>query len=142
MNKNYLIYYISKIRKKSRHFIEKGLENEGLKGLCSSHGTILSALYSENRALSMKEISKIIYRNKSTTSQLVDKLVSGGYVKKTRCRDDGRISYVVLTDKGREIQPAFKAISASLIEKAYENFSDDETKELLRLLKKLSTNFS
>ncbi len=142
MNKNYLIYYISKIRKKSRHFIEKGLEQEGLDNLCASHGTILSALFSENRALSMKEISKMICRNKSTTSQLIDKLVMGGYVEKTRSENDGRISYVVLTDKGRKIQPAFESISENLIEKAYENFSDEETKELLRLLKKLSGNFS
>ncbi|SRR6056297_458101 len=142
MNKNYLIYYVSKIRKKSGRFIENGLGLEGLNGLCASHGTILSALYSQNRALSMKEISKIIYRNKSTTWQLVDKLVKEGYIEKTRCKDDGRVSYVVLTDKGREIQPSFESISARLIEKAYENFSDDETAELLRLLKKLSDNFS
>ncbi|PLX34825.1 MAG: MarR family transcriptional regulator, partial [Clostridiales bacterium] len=71
-----------------------------------------------------------------------DKLVIGGYVEKTRSENDGRISYVVLTDKGRKIQPAFEAISANLIEKAYENFSDEETQELMRLLKKLSDNFS
>lgn len=142
MNKNYLIYYISRIRKKSGHFIEEGLEREGLKGLCASHGTILSALYSLNRALSMKEISKLICRNKSTTSQLVDKLAAGGYVERTRCREDARVSHVVLTDKGREIRPAFESISENLVEKAYENFSDDEIEDLLKLLKKLSDNFS
>jgi len=142
MNKNYLIYYISRIRKKSGRFIESFLESKGLKGIGASHGTILSALYSEKRALSMNEISKLIYRNKSTTTQLVNKLVTGGYVEKTRCKNDKRVSYVVLTDKGREIQPAFESISKKLIEKAYENFSEDEAKELLRLLKKLSGNFN
>ncbi len=141
MNKDYIIYYISKVRKKSKGFIENRLQEEGLDCLCSSHGTILSALYSENRALSMKEISQMISRNKSTTTQLVDKLVKGGYVVKTRCKSDGRVSYVALTQKGKDIQPIFLTISAELIENAYKNFLPDEIDNLLRLLKKLSNNF-
>lgn len=141
MNKDYIIYYISRIRKKSGRFIENSLEEKGLEGLCASHGTILSALYSEDRPLSMKDISKRISRNKSTTSQLVDKLVKFGYAEKVRCEKDRRINYVTLTQKGKDIQPSFRTISAKLIENAYQNFSPEEVATLLMLLKKLSDNF-
>jgi len=141
MNRNFLIYYISRIRKKAGRFIESRLESNGLEFLNSSHGTILSALYSENRPLSMTEISHLIYRNKSTTSQLVQKLLKGGYVKKTCCESDGRVIYISLAEKGMAMEAKFRSISSELIETAYKNFSKEEIDELLRLLKKLSSNF-
>lgn len=141
MNRNHVIYYVSQIRKKAGAFIESRLEREGLKELGSSHGTILSALYAENEPLTMTDIARRILRNKSTTSQLVDKLEKGGYIEKSRCPEDGRVAYVTLTQKGRDIQPVFNSISKELIEKAYEHFSAEESEELLRLLKKLHANF-
>ncbi|MBK5252448.1 MAG: MarR family transcriptional regulator [Peptostreptococcaceae bacterium] len=141
MNKDYIIYYITRIRKKSGLFIENLLKAKGLDGLCASHETILSALYAEDRPLAMKDISNRISRNKSTTSQLVDKLVKFGYAEKIHCKNDRRVNYVFLTQNGKDIQANFQTISAELIETAYENFSTEEIEELLRLLKKLSNNF-
>ena len=62
MNDKYIVYFISRTKKKIIMFIEKELQKEGLNDLIPSCGNILTVLYENNRPLSMKEISKLIGR--------------------------------------------------------------------------------
>lgn len=141
MRRDYLIYYISQIRKRTGAFLDERLAGKGLDLLCPTHGTMLAALYDEDGPLTMKDLAHRISRSKSTTSQLAELLVMGDYAERRTCPEDRRVTHLVLTPKGKAIKPVIDGISKELIETAYAGFTPEEEQELLRLLKKLHGNF-
>lgn len=139
--KNYSISYISTTRKKYQNFLEKELKEHDIQNIVPSHGSILSVLYQNNGKLTMKEIAKLIRRDKSTVTSLCNKLVSFGYIKKEKCEKDKRVTYISLTQKGIEIRPKFEEISKKLIDTAYKGFTKEEEEMFFYLLNKLKKNF-
>ena len=120
MHRSYAITLISEIRTAVHKFIEKELEKRGVEGLVVSHGSILTVLYKSEGQLPMKDISRKIRRSKSTTTQLVNKLIKSGYVKKVTSPKDARVRNIVLTDKGRGIKDVYMEISKKLNEVFYQ----------------------
>ncbi|UJF33881.1 MarR family winged helix-turn-helix transcriptional regulator [Paenibacillus hexagrammi] len=135
-----VISFISKIREKVNRFLVAEMTKRGIEGIATSHGDIIYALANHSR-LTMAEISKVIHKDKSTVTALVDKLVRLGYVTKERDREDTRVVYVALTPKGIELQPMFESISEELLEQFYNNITDKEKEDLLTILKKIHSNF-
>ncbi|MFD0696556.1 MarR family winged helix-turn-helix transcriptional regulator [Paenibacillus sp. GCM10027628] len=134
------ISLISKIRGKVNRFIEAELVKYGIDGIGTSHGDIIYALFKKPR-LTMAEISKGINKDKSTVTALVDKLVRLGYVTKERDKEDTRVVYVALTQKGSELKPIFESLSIELLDVFYLNISEKEKGDLLHVLKKIYNNF-
>ncbi|WP_373599942.1 MarR family winged helix-turn-helix transcriptional regulator [Paraclostridium bifermentans] len=141
MNDKYIIYFISRTKANMIKFIENRLKSNELNDLIPTHGNILTALYESDGRLTMKEIAKKIGKDKSTVTALVNKLISLGYIKKDKCDIDKRVTYISLTDKAIDIKDKFDFISSQVKETAYKDFTEEEKKEFLRLLRKLSKNF-
>jgi len=141
MNDKYIVYFISKTKKKMLNYIQKQLKEKDLNDLVPSYGNILTVLYDNDGKLNMKEIGQLIGKDKSTVTPLVNKLLRLGYIKKEKCKEDRRITYVKITEKGKEIENKFNDISKEVYSTAYKGFSVEEKEELLKLLKKLNNNF-
>ncbi|MGK0466239.1 MarR family winged helix-turn-helix transcriptional regulator [Clostridium sp.] len=141
MNDKYIIYFISKTKKKMTKFIEKALKEKGLEDLAPSYGNILTVLYNNNGRLSMNQIGKTVGKDKSTITALVNKLSNLGYVKKEKCMEDRRVTYIILTEKGKAIEGKVNEISGKVNLIAYKNFSKEEKDIFLKLLKKMNNNF-
>ena len=141
MNDKYIIYFISRTKANMIKFIENRLKENKLDDLIPTHGNILTALYESDKKLTMKEIATKIGKDKSTVTALVNKLTDLGYVEKEKCTKDKRVTYIMLTQKAYDIEDRFNAISSQVKHTAYNNFTAEEKKEFLRLLKKLSSNF-
>ncbi|MGH4137723.1 MarR family winged helix-turn-helix transcriptional regulator [Clostridium sp.] len=141
MNDKYIIYFISKTKKKMTGFIEKALKEKGLDDLAPTYGNILTVLYNNNGRLGMNQIGKTIGKDKSTITALVNKLSNLGYVKKEKCIEDRRVTYIILTEKGRSIEDKVNDISGKVNLIAYKNFSKKEKDIFLFLLKKMNNNF-
>ena len=141
MNDKYIVYFISRTKANMIKFIENRLKSNDLNDLIPTHGNILTALYESNGRLTMKEIAKKIGKDKSTVTALVNKLINLGYIKKDKCDIDKRVTYISLTDKAFNIKDKFDFISSQVKETAYTDFTEEEKKEFLRLLRKLSANF-
>jgi DNA-binding MarR family transcriptional regulator len=142
MNDKYIVYFISKTKQKMIQFIEQKLEENGMDNLITSHGNILTALYESDGKLTMSEIANKIGKDKSTVTPLINKLSKIGYIKKVQNEDDKRVTYIILTDKGKALEPKFNTISSQVYETAYKNFTPEEKETFLKLLKKLNTNFT
>ncbi|SHH93772.1 MarR family winged helix-turn-helix transcriptional regulator [Clostridium grantii] len=142
MKDKYIVFFISRTKKKMIDFIEEKLKEYNMEGLIPSHGNILTALYESEGKLTMKEIARIIGKDKSTVTPLVNKLLSLGYIKKSKDKNDKRVSYIMLTDKGISMETKYRNISMEVYETAYKDFTEDEKETLNRLLKKLSMNFN
>jgi DNA-binding MarR family transcriptional regulator len=141
MNDKYIVYFISRAKANMIKFIENKLKENKLDDLIPTHGNILTALYESDKNLTMKEISQKICKDKSTVTSLVNRLITLGYIEKEKCTKDKRVTYIGLTQKARDIEGSFNFISSQVKETAYSNFTEDEKKEFLRLLRKLSSNF-
>lgn len=141
MKDKYIVYFVSRTKDNMIKFIDKSLKLNNLDDLIPTHGNILTALYESNGKLTMKEISKKIGKDKSTVTSLVNKLEVLGYIKKEKCINDKRVTYINLTQKSIDIKDKFDFISSKVKETAYKDFTQEEKEEFLRLLKKISKNF-
>jgi DNA-binding MarR family transcriptional regulator len=141
MKDKYIVYFVSRTKNKMLRFIEDRLHENGLTDLIPSHGNILTALYENHGKLTMKEIAETIGKDKSTITPLVNKLLELGYITKEKNASDKRVTYIILTSKGKQIESRFSAISREVSSTAYKNFSREEKALFLRLLKKLNNNF-
>lgn len=141
MQDKYIIYFISKTKKNMTKFLEKKLDNYNLGDLIPSHGNILTVLYANNNKLTMKEIAKKVGKDKSTITSLVNKLIKLGYVTKETSEEDKRVSFIILTEKGKSIEEKYNSICDDVYSTAYKGFSQEEKETFLKLLKKLNTNF-
>ena len=129
------------IREKARDYFQRNIENNSIDRICSTHGAILDFLHnSENDKNSMSEIAVEINRSKSTVTELVNKLEKLGYVKKKCCMDDSRVIYVVLTKEGKNARKKYEDVYSSLINKTFKNFSSNEKKYILKMLKRIKKN--
>lgn len=140
MKKRDIISLISTIREMSNRFIIGEMGEYGLKGLSTSHGDILYALFSRE-AMTMKEISEKIQRDKSTVTALIDKLSALGYVTREKDAEDSRITLIRLTENGKALKPVFEEISHKLINKVYEGVEEEEKEVLLDILQRIRDNF-
>ncbi|WP_237163230.1 MarR family transcriptional regulator [Paenibacillus sp. BIHB 4019] len=136
MNETYILSLVGRIHRQGNRFIESELRERNIKDIAPSHGDILFRLY-QQESLTMHELSKLIDRDKSTVTVLVDKMVKKGYIRKEKDLKDTRIYRLTLTEKGYDLRKVFEEISDSLIDKIYSKFAIEEKKQIIELLRKI-----
>lgn len=130
---------ISRIREIGNSFIVSKLKEIGHSELAPSHGDILIILFKHNK-ITMKEISDKIHRTKATVSVLIDKLEKAQLVMREKSDEDSRNTFVVLTEKGKSLEPFFNEISNELNSYLYKGFTEEEAAQLDNLLRKMLNN--
>ncbi|KAB7884199.1 MarR family winged helix-turn-helix transcriptional regulator [Poseidonibacter ostreae] len=141
-NINAIISTISKIHNGANKLIIEELKKNNLNGLAPSHGDILIKLYNCESAVSMREISECINKDKSTITALVNKLEKLELVKKLKSNTDNRSTLICLTKKGLDTKPiVLDKISTKLLEQSYKGFTKKEKEDLCLLLEKMKDNF-
>jgi len=102
-------------------------------GITNEQSGVLGAIKSRG-PLKISDLSSILERSPNTISMLVDRMVKGGLVKRTRDKKDRRIVFVTMTDKGREaVDPAIPA-GWQLIHKVVSPLSYDQQRGLADML--------
>lgn len=142
MNDKYVVYFMSRARKKMISFIEKKLIENDLDEIIPSHGNIFTALYENDGKLTMKQIAEITRKDKSTITPLINKLLQLGYITKEKHETDKRSTYIILTSKGYQFKEKYEKISDEVSATAYKGFSPEEKTQFLTLLKRLTDNFT
>ncbi len=131
---------ISKIHASSASFVNNELRERGLPELVSSHGNILFQL-THHQKMTMSEITSAIHRDKSTTTVLIKKLEKEGYVQRTTCTDDSRVTWISLTQRGKEYTSATCEISRALSERCLNGFTDEEKQQAFDIISRIANNF-
>ena len=90
---------------------------------------------SQNEGITQKELSELLYVDKSTTAKAVKDLVSKGYVEKVTLKEDRRFARLYLTDKGRQIKPHIQKTFFELMDIVTSNLSEQEVGQAVSLLK-------
>lgn len=116
------------------------LKKAEVDGIVSSHGAILMELFFQSE-LPMNVLAEKIGKMPQTVTSLVKKLVDMGYLETRKSESDRRTTMVLLTDKGRDLQPVFYSISEKLYDTQYMGMTAEEIQELRRLLMMVIENF-
>ncbi len=123
-------------------FLKDKLREKGNYDLCPSQCSLLYIVFKNGGRVQIKEIYDTLLKQKSTITEMINRLVSYGYLEKQGCTEDRRISYVIATEKAIKFKDDFDEISRNLVEKVYKGFSEEEKNELMRLIFKAIDNFS
>lgn len=140
MNHRKIVSFASKLTDKANKFIISELKKNGLSDIAPSHGDILSILF-DGKSYEMGEIAKRIHKTNATVSVLVEKLLKNGYINKTKCEEDARITRISLTEKGFALKPIVDAISIDLNKHVSNGLSESEALLLEILLEKSIEKF-
>lgn len=140
MNNKNLIALMSRITENANKLIISELKKRGVTGIVPSHGGILSCLFNEEK-YTMKDLSEKIHRTKPTVTVLVDKLVTLGYVIKEKSENDSRITFISLTEEGKNLQPIFNEVSDELNDVVYKNLSEETINMLQENVTLILQNF-
>ena len=137
---NAVVLLAAQLRDSAYEHVTRELKRLGMKELAPSHGAILITLYRE-KALSLKDLSQRINKKKSSTTELVDKLIRLGYVEKSNSTEDQRVKLVRLTPQSLALKKSFKELSDKVNGRVFEGFSSQEQDQLVYLLSKALKNY-
>jgi DNA-binding MarR family transcriptional regulator len=82
------------------------------------------------------ELSKLLEIDSGLMTRMLDKLEKADLLVRTRSVDDRRIVNLQLTEKGLQLTKEIPKIAPEVLNDRLKDFSQDEFKELQRLLKK------
>ena len=92
----------------------------------------------ERESMIMREIADHLEVPVSTTTGIVDKLVSNGYLERKLTSDDRRSIRIVLSDHGLEVYKTFNAMRQRMAQRIMSELEADEVVEFVRLLEKIA----
>jgi DNA-binding MarR family transcriptional regulator len=91
-----------------------------------------------DRRLPMSALAESTMLTRSGITRLVDGLVAGGFIQRTSCASDARVSYAELTDEGlAKLRSAGCTHVGSIRRLFLEHFDSEETSRLASLLSRL-----
>lgn len=133
--------YNSLLRTKINDYLKEQLKACGYDDLVPSYGALLSIVYRNGGTVQIKVIYDSLLKQKTTITEMVNRLVKLGYLTKAQCTEDKRVTYVSATDRANAFKADFDKISQALMNKIYGGFSDDEKQKFVDLMAKAIDNF-
>ena len=140
MDVNSSISLLSHIHSITADFLIEKLKEHGYPDFASSHGNILFQL-SVNEKMTMGELASKINRDKSTTTVLVRKLETEGFISGESDPADKRSRIIYLTEKGKQFNTTAKELSQELLDTFYKGFSEKEKEDFFNTLLRIKNNF-
>lgn len=113
--------YASTIEIVSNNLKESGLTHQQI---------MVIKLIAHNGKVNISQLCDEMFLAKGTVSGIVKRLESQGYVKKIKYDEDKRNTYVTFSDKGIEFAKNFRCEINKSFDKVFENFTDEEIKEV------------
>lgn len=102
---------------------------------------MLEALATASEPLSVSVLGEAVGVDQPRASRLVQQGVQRGLVQREADPDDARRTRIALTDAGRKIARGMRGERREVLSRALEPFTEEESRELARLLSKLADNW-
>ena len=91
--------------------------------------------------LGVGELADLVGRDYTTVSRQVAKLEILGLVARQSGKTDRRVTEAVVTEEGQAVSKLFDAARERLAQRALADWSEQDMKELARLLRRFTDNF-
>lgn len=99
--------------------------------------SVLCILAKEEKPLMSGEIAQMLNLPTSRTAALLNALEKKGQIKRIHSKEDKRITYVSLTEKGEQICEDMKQSIFRKVKKAYEVLGKEEMEHFMNTVQKL-----
>ena len=128
-----IAFLVREIHSKLKHCIRNEFEGEEL----TVPQIMLLKVISECGKIKVSEISEEMNLTNSTVSGIIDRLEKSDIVLRERSKEDRRIVYITLSEKGEEMAKEFKRTINVYFENIFSNLSDEEVGVIMKGLETL-----
>lgn len=111
--------------------------DERFEGLSSNDIRVLSAI-GTNEPKSMKEVADYLRVKKQTVNHSTKALINKGYAYKQTNPEDGRYTWIILTDKGVIAVNSYRAMIRDAMKTMTDDMSEEQTDILIQGLSKMN----
>lgn len=137
-DKRAYFFKIDSTIKRIRNFMQKNL-TEGKIDLTVDQWVVLDHI-KPNPGITQNELGNIIYKDAPTITRILDLLVKKNLIERNMCKQDRRKFTLNLTTEGLELHKKAHSIIASSRKKSWENLSDHDYDELVRIMDTIYAN--
>lgn len=116
--------------------LEKNLESIGIHR--ASHRILMTLAC--NQFASQVDLARRLEVSPASIAVTLKNLEKAGYIKKTAKKEDNRINFVELTEKGRQLVEESREFFDDLDKEMYQGFSEEERRELCNYLDRIYDN--
>lgn len=92
--------------------------------------------------MSQQQLADQLQKDKNSVTKLVDAIERKGFVVRQQNLHDRRSNTLVLTDKANQLKPGAKQKGIYILDQMLEGISEEELRNFLATLKKLSNNMT
>lgn len=100
---------------------------------------VINFLLQEN-GLTQSEIGKLINKDHTCVSRLIDNLIKKGLIKREVSVEDKRINLVYLTDEGKRLQKDVVGTVNASLDRAFQGISEEEKEIFSKVLDRIIEN--
>jgi MarR family transcriptional regulator, organic hydroperoxide resistance regulator len=129
-------FHLIQLMKAHRYYTETRLHEVGL---YAGQEIIMFHLWHDD-GLAQSQLAESIGVEAPTITKMVQRMAASGLVERRADPQDARVSRVFLTEKGRDLEPAVRAIWEQLEAKLTSGLSDVETALLSRMIAQMRSN--
>lgn len=131
-----LVAYLSKAERGYTKTLNRAFLRAGY-DLSREQYELLQVLWTEDH-VNQQTISKRLQKDKYNVTKLLNTLTKRGFVQRKMCQEDRRNNFVVLTEKGIELQKALTGIEEQVHADLTFPIAPQEIKSCVWVLKKLT----
>lgn len=131
---------IKEVYSSTMNIVSNSLKDSGL----THQQIMIIKLVAHNKEVNLSRLCEEMSLSKGTVSGIVQRLEDIGYIEKVKYENDKRNTYVRFSKRGLEFANEFRNKINESFDKIFENFTEEEVKEvkegLLKLKKKIEEN--
>lgn len=118
-------FLISQIKQVQGRVFDFLLQSAGIEEFNGAQGRILYVLWQEDN-LPIIEVSKRTGLAKNTLTSMLDRMEERGFLRRVPDSRDRRVQRIVLTQKSKDLNDKYNAVSDEMSRIFYEGFSEEE----------------
>jgi DNA-binding MarR family transcriptional regulator len=123
------------------HFLRRGLDGQLSQcgGTTSAHFIVLMILAHEDN-VTAADMAKRLNQDPGSMTRLLDRMEAKSLIRRVRQKEDRRRVCIELTAQGAKLIPAIERASITVLNRALQDFTVAEHRQLHRLLQRMIEN--
>lgn len=123
---------LMKASKSIMEHVKKDISDHGMR---TSDFTVLEALYHKGRQ-TIREISEAVLINTGSITYVIDKLEKKELLERSYCKEDRRVVYIQITEKGKKLMDEIFPKHQQMIEQLFSDVTEEEKEIVIDVLKR------
>ena len=109
---------------------------EGVTSAYIQYMDVIQQLQGQGRKVKVSDISDTLKLSRPGVTRTVKEMEKKGYLQKTTSEEDGRITYLILTEKGRELSEKYDKNYYSQLLQYMDDISEEEADIMIHTIEK------